>query len=222
MLWDGEGKRRAEITELEALLHPELATERTLKGLEKQTTWNQGNTPWDLSGAAIRLAARQALGLAAFLEWAAAGNEWVGDDDAIASRADLARQCAQDLKLALRFSIRPGISNIQIVHQLLSQVGIKFAKRYVRKGGKHQWCYRLNQEHWQKLTAILQRRTERRNRLSLVESAPDLPLGLTSSVPGGDQGSSSVGIPVSSPEEQFYTHDFNLQEVREWEIEDSA
>jgi hypothetical protein len=120
VLWDGEGKRRAELIELEALLHPELATERTLKGLENQTTWNQGNTPWDLSGAALRLAARQRLGLLAFLEWAAAGNEWIGDDDAIASRTDLARRCASDIKLALRFSITSGMSNIQIVHQLLS------------------------------------------------------------------------------------------------------
>ena len=222
VLWDGEGKRRAEITELEALLHPELATERTLKGVEKQNTWNKGNTPWDLSGAAMRLKARQGLDLLAFLEWAAAGHEWFGEDDAISSRADLARQCAQDIKLALRFSIRPGMSNIQIVHQLLSQVGIKFAKRYIRENGKGRWCHRLDQEHWEKLAAILHRRTERRNRLALVEAEADRPLGLTSTIPGGDQSSSSVSIAVSSPEERVYTHDSDLKERREWAIEDSA
>jgi len=222
VLWDGEGKRRAEITELEALLHPELATERTLKGVEKQNTWNKGNTPWDLSGAALRLKARQGLGLLAFLEWAAAGHEWFGDDEVISSRADLARQCAQDIKLALRFSIRPGMSNIQIVHQLLSQVGIKFTKRYVREDGKGRWCHRLDKEHWEKLAAILHRRTERRNRLALVEAEADRPLGLTSSVSGGDQSPSSVSIPVSSSEEQVYTHDSDLKERWEWEIEDSA
>jgi hypothetical protein len=211
VLWDGEGKRRAEIIELEALLHPELAMERTLKGLETQSTWNQGNTPWDLSGAALRLAARQRLGLLAFLEWAAAGNEWVGDDDAIASRADLARQCGGDIKLALRFSIRPGMSNIQIVHQLLSQVGIKFSKRSVREQGKHQWCYRLDIAQWEKLAAILQRRTERRQRLALGEAAADLPPGLTSAVPGGDHSPSSGNSPVLS-----------LEERREWAIEDAA
>ena len=222
VLWDGEGKRRAEIIELEALRHPELATERTLKGLEKQNTWNKGNTPWDLSGAAMRLKARQGLGLLAFLEWAAEGHEWFGEDDEIVFRADLARQCAQDIKLALRFSIRPGMSNIQIVHQLLSQVGIKFAKRYVRENGKGKWCHRLDQEHWEKLAAILHRRTERRNRLALGEAEADRPLGLTSSVSGGDPSPSLVGIPVSSSEERGYTQDSDFEESREWAIEDSA
>jgi len=222
VLWDGDGKRRAEITELEALLHPHLADERTLKGLEKQNTWNKGNTPWDLSGAAMRLKARQGLGLLAFLEWAAAGYEWFGEDDAISYRADLARQCAQDIKLALRFSIVPSMSNIQIVHQLLSQVGIKFAKRYVRENGKGRWCHRLDQEHWEKVQSILQRRTERRNRLALVEAEADRPLGLTSIIPGGDQSSSSVSILVSSSEERGYTQDSDFEERREWEIADSA
>jgi len=170
----------------------------------------------------MRLKARQGLGLLAFLEWAAEGHEWFGEDDEIVFRADLARQCAQDIKLALRFSIRPGMSNIQIVHQLLSQVGIKFAKRYVRENGKGKWCHRLDQEHWEKLAAILHRRTERRNRLALGEAEADRPLGLTSSVSGGDPSPSLVGIPVSSSGERGYTQDSDFEERREWAIEDSA
>jgi hypothetical protein len=123
----------------------------------------------------------------------------------------LARRCASDIKLALRFSIVPRMSDVQIVHQLLSQLGIKFSKRYVREQGKHHWCYRLDLAHWEKLAAILQRRTERRTRLALGEAAADLPLGLTSSVSGGDHSPSSGSRPVLSLEEQ-----------REWEIEDSA
>jgi hypothetical protein len=113
--------------------------------------------------------------------------------------------------LALRFSIRPGMSNIQIVHQLLSQLGIKFSKRSVREQGKHQWCYRLDIAQWEKLAAILQRRTERRQRLALGEAAADLPPGLTSAVPGGDHSPSSGNSPVLS-----------LEERREWAIEDAA
>ena len=114
------------------------------------------------------------------------------------------------------------MSNIQIVHQLLSQVGIKFTKRYVRENGKGRWCHRLDKEHWEKLAAILHRRTERRNRLALVEAEADRPLGLTSTIPGGDQSPSSVSIPVSSSEGQVYTHDSDPKERWEWAIEDSA
>ena len=172
----------------------------------------------------MRLKARQELGLLAFLEWAAEGHEWFGDDEAISSRADLARQCAQDIKLALRFSIRPGMSNIQIVHQLLSQVGIKFAKRYVREDGKGRWCYRLNQEHWEKVQAILQRRAERRKRLEDVVSNSDLPLKLTHFTQGGDQ-SQNLAITLSNMEARpFNANELPLEEmgVGEWEIEDSA
>ena len=224
VLWDGEGKRRAEITELEALLHPHLADERTLKGLEKQNTWNKGNTPWDLSGAAMRLKARQGLGLLAFLEWAAEGHEWFGEDDAIVFRADLARQCAQDLKLALRFSIVPSMSNVQIIHQLLSQVGIKFAKRYVRENGKGRWCHRLDKEHWEKVQAILQRRAERRKRLEDTASSSDPPPELTHFTQGGDQSQKlTITLPSLEPEVSNH-HEMPFEGMQEWAggIEGSA
>ena len=103
------------------------------------------------------------------------------------------------------------MSNTQIVHQLLSQVGIKFSKRSVREQGKHQWCYRLDPVHWEKLAGILQRRSERRTRLALGEASADLPLGVTSSVSGGDHSPSSSGSLVLS-----------LEERREGEIENAA
>jgi len=222
VLWDGEGKRRAEIIELEALLHPELATERTLKGLEKQNTWNQGNTPWDLSGAAMRLRARQGLGLLAFLEWAAAGNEWFGDDDAISSRADLARRCASDIKLALRFSIVPRMSNVQIIHQLLSQLGIKFTRRYVRENGKGRWCYRLDQAHWEKVKTILQKRAERRHRLESAVGMSDPPLALSSSTQGEDQSQNPTTTLLSFEAKRFNIGEPPLEAMRDWKREDSA
>lgn len=224
VLWDEGGKRRIELTELEALLHPELAMERTLKGVEKQNTWNQGNTPWDVSGAVLRQKVRQALRFPEFLEWAKTGQEWFGDDDEITARADLARQYASDIKLALHFSISSGMSSIQIVHQLLSQVGIKFDKRCVSERGKRRWCYRLNLEHWEKLEAILQRRSERRKRLVVADIERDHPLELPSSISGGDHSSILVEMPVSHPGERFYTDDSSLEEIREWkwERDDSA
>ena len=222
VLWDGEGKRRAEITELEALLHPHLADERTLKGLEKQNTWNQGNTPWDLSGAAMRMKARQGLGLLAFLEWAAEGHEWFGDDDAISSRADLARQCASDIKLALRFSIRPSMSDVQILHQLLSQVGIKFMRRFVRGDGKGRWCYRLDQEHWERVKTILQRRAERRKRIEDAEDSSDPPLKLTPSTQGGDQSHTPTTKPFSIEAKRSNVSGLPLEATRDWESENSA
>jgi hypothetical protein len=224
VLWDEGGKRRAQITELEALLYPDLATEHTLKGMEKQNAWNQGNTPWDVSGAVLRQGVRQVLQLSEFLQWAKTGCEWCGDDDEITVRANLAHQYASDIKLALRFSIRPGMSNIQIVHQLLSQLGVKFERRYVREPGKNRWCYRLDLGHWDKLEAILQRRRERRNRLAVGEVQCDPPLGVTPSSSGGDQGPNLVVIPLSSAKKLVYFDNsmFEVMRKREGESDDSA
>ena len=172
----------------------------------------------------MRLKARQELGLLAFLEWAAAGHEWFWDDDAISSRADLARRCASDIKLALRFSIRPSMSDVQVLHQLLSQVGIKFMRRFVREDGKGRWCYRLDQEHWERVKTILQQRAERRKRLEDAAAGIDLPPKSTHSTQGEDQSQNSAITPFSTGAQPSSIDEGKIEAMREGEREheDSA
>jgi hypothetical protein len=102
------------------LLHPELATERTLKEVEKQNRLESRQHALGFVGNRSPLGDPKNAELPGFLKCAQAGREWFGDDDEIRFWADLARPCVHQIKLALRFSIRPGMSNIRIVHQLLS------------------------------------------------------------------------------------------------------
>ena len=67
VLADKEGRRRAELLNLEAQLHPGLAVDRTARALEKQTAWNQGLCPWDISGCELRRLLREQFGLNDFL-----------------------------------------------------------------------------------------------------------------------------------------------------------
>ena len=61
VLWNNEGQHRGELLNLEALLFLGLAIEWTVKALEKQATRNQGETPWDISGAELRRKLREML-----------------------------------------------------------------------------------------------------------------------------------------------------------------
>jgi hypothetical protein len=68
--------------------------------------------------------------------------------------------------VALRITIDK-MSDTQIVHQLLSQLGIKVEQHWSRsipthEGGKLR-VYQLDQEHWQSAWAVLERRAAKRD-----------------------------------------------------------
>ncbi|HEY9908101.1 MAG TPA: plasmid replication protein, CyRepA1 family, partial [Thermosynechococcaceae cyanobacterium] len=99
VLWDNEGRRRGELLNLEALLFSGLAIDWTVKALEKQAIWNQGVTPWDISGAELRRKLREMLGFPELLEQMRAGWEWTARD--LQPYADRGRSLAGQIQAIL-------------------------------------------------------------------------------------------------------------------------
>ncbi len=181
VLWDAEGRRRGELLNLEGLLYPESAIDSTAKALEKQAGWNQGVCPWDISGAALRRELRQRLGLDKFLD---TEREWTAED--VGEVAAIARQHSQLVQTVLHFTPSEKLSDVQIVHQLLSQLGVKVDYRWKGTGsGKHR-VYFLNAQVWQNLTDILERRQQRRIEIEQRQTEKGSPLPLVSRNLTGD------------------------------------
>jgi Domain of unknown function (DUF3854) len=172
VLDDRDGRQRGEILNLEAQLFSTVAVDRSVKALERQMTWNQGLCPWDISGVALRRELRHRLELDQYFD---VEREWVAEDlEAIAQKA---RANSMHIKKILNFSIpkgcqeggKPIMSDVQIVHQLLSQMGIKIAFRWSGSGkGKHR-VYHLEPERWGMLTAVIERRQAERENLAQKE-----------------------------------------------------
>ncbi|MBD2055295.1 DUF3854 domain-containing protein [Oculatella sp. FACHB-28] len=171
VLWDEAGRRRGELLSLEAQLYPGMAIDFTAKTLQKQASWNRGICPWDISGSELRRALRAKLGLETFLN---PDREWTKYD--LEEVANVARQLATQVKVALNFTVSSKVSDTQIVHQLLSQMGVKTVWRWSRsvKGhkGEKLRVYRLDIEHWQRVTGILKERKARRERFTQDSAAP--------------------------------------------------
>ncbi|WDD35937.1 DUF3854 domain-containing protein (plasmid) [Nostoc sp. UHCC 0926] len=163
VLWDKEGRRRGELLNLEAQLYPELGVDRTAKSLEKQANWNQAVCPWDISGTALRRSMREAFGLNDFLD---PNKEWTKAD--LKPYADKIRLYASEIFHHLKLTISDKMSDVQVVHQMLSQLGIKAAFRWSRfePGFEKQKIkvYRLEPETWSSLMSILAKRAARRER----------------------------------------------------------
>jgi len=101
VLWDRQGRRRAEILNLEAQMFPQMAIERTVKPIEKQAQWQQGYCPWDLAHVELRRRLRQMLGFDGLIEQLQGGWEWTKHD--LVGYAAKARALAPEIKLALNF-----------------------------------------------------------------------------------------------------------------------
>jgi Domain of unknown function (DUF3854) len=213
ILWDQDGQRRKEILNLEAQLYDHLAGDRSAKSLEKQHHWQQGSCPWDISQIALRKKLREQLHLDTLLQKMTSGWEWTSAD--LAPYAAKARTLKLQIQIALNFTISDKMSDTQIVHQLLKQLGLKFAKfRWSRsvpgQEGTKVRVFRLDLAHWQTLTEILSRRKAKREAIasSTVSAtvdpttAPTRILNLPGSPPwfsfdqlGGDPGA----VPLQPP-----------------------
>jgi len=166
-LWDNNGRRRGEILALEALLFPGVALDRTARALEKQATWQQGYCPWDISNAPLRRWLLVSIGIDALVTKLREGWRWCKYD--LKPYADQARALAPQIKVALHFTINDKISDTQVIHLLLSQLGIKLTRQWSRAlpghAGEKLRTYTLDQAHWGKLAAVLERREAKRQRL---------------------------------------------------------
>ena len=164
VLDDEDGRRRGELRSLEELLYPGVAVDRTVKALENQLKWNQSLCPWDISSAELRRAMRERLGLMDFL---VQEKEWTKYD--LHPYACKARQWAPQIKQVLRLTIVDAICDVQVIHQLLSQLGIKVTFRWSRSVPGHEGeklkVYRIEQRSWQESIAVLEQRKARRDRV---------------------------------------------------------
>ena len=182
-LWDNDGRRRGELLALEGLLHPGVALDRTARALEKQASWNQGYCPWDIANAPLRRWLLVKIGIDKLLAKLREGWRWCRYD--LKGAAARARALAAQIKVALHFTIRESMSDTQVIHQLLSQLGIKLTMSWSRSvagyEGQKLRTYTLDQAHWSQLAAVLERREAKRERLQTKQV----------------EGDSSVGSPVT-------------------------
>ncbi len=165
VLFDQDGRRRGEILSLEDLLFPDLPTDRTAKSLEKQMRWGQNLCPWDISNAALRRRLRQEIGLDKLLQKLRSGWNYTRYD--LAPYAAKARALAPHIKAVLHLTFSEKISDVQIIHQLLAQIGVKVKQlRWSRSIDGHQGeklrVYGLDVDCWRNLWAILERRHQKR------------------------------------------------------------
>ncbi|WP_050766066.1 plasmid replication protein, CyRepA1 family [Synechococcus sp. PCC 7335] len=150
---DNHGRRRGQLLNLERMLEPETATEADVRALERQGQWQQGYTPWDLSNATLKREMRKRLGLAAYLK---PGKQW--DGDSLAEFKATALRYAPQIKAALNFTVKPEVSAVQILNQLLEQMGLLCIQSRYRSNGKRVRVYQLDPVCYQQQLAILERR----------------------------------------------------------------
>ena len=103
--------------------------------------------------------------------------------------ADRARSLAAQIKVALHFTINDSMSDTQVIHQLLSQLGIKLTMRWSRSfegyEGQKLRTYTLDAEHWNQMETVLERREAKRQRLKTK---------LDEGIEEGDRTGSPVGF----------------------------
>lgn len=180
VLWDVQGKRRKEMLGLEEQLFPNLAVDRTVSSIEKQGKWQQGICTWDISQAELQRRIRQEIGIETILKKAIEGWKWTFSD--LAPYAEKAREMAPLVKKILNFTISPKVSDVQIVHQLLSNIGIRVESKWCPSPPGHSKqrirVYSLDSEGWQRLCKILEarraRRTQHQTSLNNSEGLPCL------------------------------------------------
>ena len=161
VLWDNEGKRRTQLRNLEDFIHPETATDSGTRVLENQVLWDKGITPWDLSDAALKRQVRIELGIDEYLE---PGLTW--DVDSLAEFKARALRYAKPIKAALNFTVKESMSGTQILHELLTQMGIVCISNQHRVDGERVRTYGLNFTVLEMSKEVLERRKARRLGLS--------------------------------------------------------
>ena len=141
--------------------------DKTVQSIENQLKYNCGNCPWDISGAELRRKTRKTLHLVDFIK---EGKEWDADD--IAPYAELIRHNASRVKTTLNVTINDRMSDIQVIHQLLSQMGLRTQFRWKTQKGVKQRIYSINQEYWKVMKAVLERRLQHRLERQAQDGSP--------------------------------------------------
>ena len=203
---DNGGRRRGQLLNLERMRSPETATEADVRALERQGQWQQGYTPWDLSNATLKREMRKLLGLEAYLQ---PGKSW--DSDSLAAFKATALKFAPQIKAALNFTVKPEMSAVQMLNQLLEQMGLLCMRSQPRQNGKRVSVYQLDPVVYQQQLEILERRRASRQKATDDGTAPP-----TNQLAGG-------GCVTAEPAE---THDLALgwwsTSLSPWVIQDEV
>lgn len=185
VLADKSGLRRARLLALEHQIYPETAQRRDIQALERQMSWHKGICPWDISMANLKREVRARLGLERYLDPTYTWTKY--DNVEVAGRA---RACAEQVKLILGLGNLDALADTQIVHQLLSQMGLKVTFHWSSGvpgyEGEKLRVYRLDLEVWQESLEILTRRAAQRAAITaeVLSGSPPAFLSITNT--GGD------------------------------------
>jgi hypothetical protein len=148
-------------------LWPEVALDRTAEALEKAGELEARLLSVGYLNAPLRRWLLVSIGIDALVAKLRAGWCWCKYD--LKPYADQARALAPQIKVALHFTIKDSMSDTQVIHQLLSQLGIKLTMHWSRAVvgyvGEKLRTYVLDQEHWSQMAAVLERREGKRQRL---------------------------------------------------------
>ena len=160
VLYDNDGRRRGQLLNLESFLYPDVAMAADVRSLEKQAKWQRGITPWDVGNVSLKQWCRHQLALDTYLE---PDQRW--NSDSLADFKKKAVQFSTQIKAALNFTVKPEMSAVQILNQLLEQIGVECKGRQARKGGLRVRTYTVVPECREQNTEILERRKLRREKL---------------------------------------------------------
>ena len=183
---DNGGRRRGQLLNLERMLSPETANDADVRALERQGQWQQGYTPWDLSNATLKREIRKRLGLDAYLQL---GKSW--DGESLAQFKATALKYAPQIKAALNFTVKPELNAVQILNQLLEQMGLVCLKSHPRRNGGRVRVYELDPVVYQQQLEILERRKASRQKVTEDGTSPATNYSI-------GRGCATAEVPLSS------------------------
>lgn len=200
------GQYHGGLLQLEALvLGSALSTQRDVQAIARQTQWGHGILPFDQPYYELKRFVRDRLGLLPFLDphqnWSDADLEPLGRQ---------ARHYRQQVKEILGFSIpteEKHASNGWIFRLLCNQLGLKVKTHFQGPRGKQVKYFAIAVEHYQTMSAILQRRHQRRVQTLTPAAivAPDHASHALVSTPdcinnlGGERYNKMPATPASDP-----------------------
>ena len=169
VLYDNDGRRRGQLLNLESFLCPDVAVAADVRSLEKQAKWQSGMTPWDIGNVSLKRWCRNQLELDTYLE---PHQQW--NSDSLADFKKKAVELAIQVKAALNFTIKPEMSAVQILNQLLEQIGVECKGKQTRKEGLRVRTYAVVPECRDQNAEVLKRRKSRREKLLEDVTPPTL------------------------------------------------
>ncbi|GAQ00189.1 plasmid replication protein, CyRepA1 family [Leptolyngbya sp. NIES-2104] len=158
--FDRKGQTRTEIKRLEAVLHPDLATQRTVKSIERNP-----DTPQDWKPDVIALWLLEQSGAAALICQIAAGEIERLPADQVQSISAFVRSHSVEFRLAFNFRNIETQSDQQIIGEILSRHGIHTQ----RCGNRNNRRYEVCKPELETLLAIIERRRKEISPLEKIE-----------------------------------------------------